>query len=89
MVSNRLQIDLLVSNSFNLATKKTSNYWPFVKGIHRWPVGPFHKGTVIQKVTHNMTSSSPLCFLVAGEYAMAEMDSGVIDNDIDVTGDSK
>ena len=34
---------------FTQANIKGTYYWPFVKGIHRWPVDSLHKGPVMQK----------------------------------------
>ena len=57
-------INCLFKSSSRLTTKKnqnTSYYWPFLLGIHRWPVDSQHKGRVMQKVySCNDVSMIPL-----------------------------
>ena len=35
-----------------------AHYWPFVKGIHRWPMDSHHKGSLMRKtfLCHNVTT---------------------------------
>ena len=40
--------------------KHSPRYWPFVRGIHRWPVVSSHKGPVTQNNPHVVTSSCHL-----------------------------
>ena len=40
-----------------LKKNQSLHYWPFVTGIHRWPVNSPHKGPVTRKSFHLMTSA--------------------------------
>ena len=66
VVSNRRLLELLF-NSFSGPTSKkhqSPHHWPFVRGIHRWPVNSPNKGPVTRKklpfddVTMNLTSTN-------------------------------
>ena len=51
VVSNHRSLDCLF-NSLCAPTSKrhqSPHYWPFVRGIHRWPVNSPHKGPVTRK----------------------------------------
>ena len=52
-VSNHYQLDCLLNNLFRLTTTKENiqipHYWPFVRGIHQWPVDSPHKGPAMWK----------------------------------------
>ena len=50
-LSNHRLIECLFSSLFMLTTKKISSpcYWPFVRGMHRWPVDSPHKGPETRK----------------------------------------
>ena len=60
VVSNHRSLDCLFNRLFGPTSKKhqSPRYWPFVRGIHRWPVNSPHKGPVtLKKSFHLMTSS--------------------------------
>ena len=42
-------IDCLFNRLYGPTSKKHPHYWPFVRGIHRWPVNSPHKGPVTPK----------------------------------------
>ena len=51
-VSNNRTIECLFNSLFRLTTGdiKGPRYWPFVRGIHRWPVDSPHTGPVTRKI---------------------------------------
>ena len=51
VVSNHRPFDCLFNSLCGLTSKKhlSPHYWPFVRGIHRWPVNSPHKGPVTRK----------------------------------------
>ena len=60
------QLGVLVNRLFVQINKeiiKDPHYWPFVRGIHRWPVDSSHKGPVMRQVPQShdviMHVSSP------------------------------
>ena len=67
-VSNHQHLDGLLNCLFWRRSKKTSNHlrhWPLMRGIHRWPVDSPHKGPVMQKFFHLMTSTWWLVSLIS------------------------
>ena len=52
-VSNHRQLDLY-NSWFKVATSKikTPHCWPFVDGIHRWPVVSPYKGSILRRAFH-------------------------------------
>ena len=55
-VSNHRRLICLLNRLFRCASKETSKkknasrHWPFVRGIHLWPVDSTHKGPVTRKM---------------------------------------
>ena len=59
-VSDQRWLDCLFNTFSRLRgweKNEAPRYWPFLRGIHRWPVDSPHKGQVTRKVLHVMTSS--------------------------------
>ena len=54
------------------------HYWPFIKRSHRWPMDSPHKGPVMRKKCHIITSSWKSCMLVSchttNAYTLALVD---------------
>ena len=51
VVWNDLPFDSVLKSFCGPTSKKhqSPHYWPFVRGIHRWPVNSLHKGPVTRK----------------------------------------
>ena len=51
VVSNHRSFDCLFNSLYGPTSKKHQipHYWPFVRGIHRWPVNSPHQGPVTRK----------------------------------------
>ena len=51
LVWNHRSFDCLCNSLCGLTSKKHQSpyYWPFVRGIHRWPVNSPHKGPVTRR----------------------------------------
>ena len=67
-VSNHWRLLLFVGHRSSITVPR---YWPFVRGIHRWPVDSPHKGPVTRKMfPYLMTSSGnlQLIHLVTSSY---------------------
>ena len=56
-------VDCLITCLFCKQHKKTRHpkYWPFVRGIHRWPMVPPIKGQLCGKHFHIITSAWKYC----------------------------
>ena len=50
-VWNQRQLDCLFNSLISLMKRysKVPHYWPFVRGMHRWPMHSPHKGPVMRK----------------------------------------
>ena len=72
--TTRLFIEHIVQNNIK-GNAKNLHYWPFFRGIHRWPTLPFTQGQWCWKYFITMTSSRGQCHLQIPEYAPALCDT--------------
>ena len=79
VVSNPRSFDCLLNSLCEPQSKKhySPHYWPFVTGIHQWPVNSLHIRPRIRKSFHFMTSSSTgklcYCFRITNDQSCYHM----------------
>ena len=72
-ISNHCQLDCLFNSLLMCTTNKTwkhSYHWPFVRGIHWWPVDSPHKGPVMCRALSWRHHGSSALFSVCGSQTI-------------------